>query len=77
MVDVENFKFGEAMGPELMKWRLEKIVPRYNKAGLKKFAFVHGSGFPEKPGEGEKTAAEDFLTKHFASEEHATEWASS
>lgn len=76
LVNVENFKFGAAMGPDLSKWRIETIVPRYNKAGLKKFAFVHGSGFPEKSGDGEKTAAEQFLTKHFASEERAREWAS-
>jgi hypothetical protein len=77
LVNVENFKFGAAMGPELSQWRIENIIPRYNKAGLKKFAFVHGSGFPEKSGDGEKTAPEQFLTKHFASEERAKEWASS
>ncbi len=77
LVNVENFKFREAMGPGLSNWRIENIVPRYNKAGLKKFAFVHGSGFPEKSDDGERTAAEQFLTKHFASEEHAAQWATS
>jgi hypothetical protein len=77
LVDVEKFQFGKAMGPELSKWRTENIVPRYNKAGLKKFAFVHGKDFPEKGGDGERGASEEFFTKHFASEQHARHWLSS
>lgn len=77
LVDVEKFQFAGAMGPDLMKWRSETIVPRYNKAGLKRFAFVHGKAFPEKPGDGDRNPGEDFFTKHFALEESAMKWLSS
>lgn len=77
LVDVEKFQFGAAMGPELTKWRSETIVPRYNKAGLKKFAFVHGKAFPEKGGDGDRNPGDEFFTKHFALEDTAMKWVKS
>ena len=76
LVDVQEFKFMKAMEPELTDWRVKNISTKYNKAGVKKFAFVHGEGFPGTDSEGEKFEGEEFSTNHFGAEEKAMEWLS-
>ena len=76
LVDVQKFKFMKAMEPDLTDWRVKNISPRYNKAGVKKFAFIHGEGFPGSDSNGEKFEGEEFLTNHLGSEERAREWLS-
>ncbi len=67
LVDVRTFRHevGEALGA----WRGEAIVPRYNRAGIRKFAYVvPGPGGPSGgPGE-------DFETRAFADEDSALAW---
>jgi|SRR5579872_1896318 len=72
LVDVEKFRFN--MPSQLGEWRAQSITPRYNKAGVRKFAFVHGEKFSEKPGDGERYQGEEFLTRHFSSEQGAKKW---
>lgn len=72
LIDVAKFRYN--MPKELGEWRAGAISPRYNKAGVKKFAFVHTKEFPEASGPGEQYPGEDFLTKHFSSEENAQAW---
>lgn len=72
LVDVEQFRFNPPS--QLGEWRAQSITPRYNKAGVKKFAFVHGNKFPEKAGDGERYPGEEFLTHHFSSEDGAKKW---
>ncbi len=75
-VDVQEFKFMKAMEPELSDWRVQNISTRYNKAGVRKFAFVHGEGFSGPDSDGEKFESEEFSTNHFGAEAKATEWLS-
>ena len=76
LVDVQEFKFMKAMEPELTAWRIKNISTRYNKAGVKKFAFVHGEGFSGVDSDGEKFEGEEFSTNHLGAEERAREWLS-
>ena len=75
LVDVRRFR--HPMTPELGQWRTEAITPRYNKAGVRRFAYVVGTDTPmagaaEKPPE--QHPGEDFLTGFFAAEQEAREW---
>ena len=67
LVDVCNFR--HEMGEALGVWRREAIVPRYNRAGIRKFAYVvPGAGGPSSgPGE-------DFETRAFDNEDAALAW---
>ena len=74
MVNVEKFGFSDAMGPELAKWRANTIVPKYNQAGVQKFAFVHGANFEEPEGSGKPIEGEIFTTRNFGAESIAIGW---
>jgi hypothetical protein len=67
LVDVCSFR--HEMGEALGVWRGETIIPRYNRAGIRKFAYVvPGAGGPSGgPGE-------DFETRAFDSEDAALAW---
>ena len=74
IIDVKQFRHrpGAHIGP----WRDEHIIPRYNKAGVKKFAFLVPSGVapgtdpaPEGPAV--------FPTGYFDSRARIEEWFSS
>ena len=71
-VDVQPFR----MDPAHMdgEWRDANIIPRYNEAGIKKFAFVMPQSMPLI---GQQPTAEPpsvFLTGYFASREDALNW---
>ncbi len=74
LVDVKNFKFPRATAPELTAWRVSTIVPKYNQAGVKKFAFVHGEGFVEPDFSGKPHEGENFITRHVGAETEARKW---
>ena len=74
LVEVTNFRFPAAMGPELTAWRAETIVPKYHKAGVKRFAFVHGKDFKEPPTSGQPIEGENFITRHLGDEAEARAW---
>ena len=69
-VDVREF--GHQMSPELGQWRQDKIVPRYNAAGVLKFAYVLPPGAPAA--EPQQYEGADFVTGYFGSATAASEW---
>lgn len=70
MVDVAKFRHSPSV--EVGKWRDATIIPRYNKAGIRKFAFVTGKEGAAPPGP--PKAGEAFVTRFFGSETEAKRW---
>jgi len=75
LVDLRKFRY-RAEHAELGSWWADEIVPLYNQAGLKKFAFVLPEGEQVPPDEtpAEAEAGEKFITRHFASKQAAMSW---
>ncbi len=72
LVDARRFRMNPA--GVSMGWRDQQIIPRYNAAGLKKFAFVMPGGMPAI---GAAPAAEgpaNFPTAYFADPTAAHNW---
>lgn len=72
LIDATSFK----MNPANMNsaWRDENIIPRYNAAGINKFAFIMPEGMPAI---GAPPAAEgpaDFPTAYFGNRNDALTW---
>ena len=57
-----------------MGWRDEHIIPRYNAAGLKKFAFIMPEGMPAIGAAPEKEGSANFPTAYFGSRNDALAW---
>lgn len=70
---VDICDFGYIFSDSLGQWRLKNVIPKYHQAGVDKFAFVHGSDFPEPP-DGKKEEGEGFVSRHFASKTDANIW---
>ena len=75
LVDVTEFKHspGEEVGP----WRDEHIVPRYNAAGVQKFAFLvptGASGTVEAGAQAKNEPPGTFPTGYFADRTRILEW---
>ena len=75
LVDVSEFRHqpGEEVGP----WRDREITPRYNGAGVRRFAYVLGEGKPLPPtgSDGQPAApGEQFVTRYFPSRKAARAW---
>jgi hypothetical protein len=75
IIDASEFRhdFGEGV----MQWRDEKIIPRYNSAGVTKFAFLVPDGFPgtvESGGQPRAEGAANFPTAWFTKREHVYQW---
>ena len=80
VVDVRQFApetgvpSGEVMGP----WRMEVVVPRYNAAGVRKFAYIRNSEGGGPPvSEPVRHDGEMFETAVFDSEEKMAAWLTS
>ncbi len=58
-------------------WRDQEIIPRYNRAGVKKFAFVVPSGMPVIGAEPKPEGPADFPTGYFGSRSDALGWLNS
>jgi hypothetical protein len=43
---VDTTEFRHAWGEGIMAWRDEQIIPRYNEAGVAKFAFIANPRYP-------------------------------
>jgi hypothetical protein len=60
------------------EWRESQIIPRYNAAGVKKFAFILPAGVPGTVESGAKPAVEGavakFPTAYFATRDRALKW---
>jgi len=60
------------------QWREAEIIPRYNAAGVERFAFILPAGVPGTIESGAKPAIEGavakFPTAYFATRERALQW---
>ena len=76
LVDLRKFRYRVEDADALASWWADEIVPLYNQAGLKKFAFVLPEGEQAPPDEAsaKPEAGETFDTKHFGSEQAAMSW---
>ena len=70
LVDVRRFRF--AWGPALDAWRDETVIPVYNSAGVRKFAFLVPAGAPTPPAARQGPAR--FETGYFDSRDAAENW---
>ena len=75
LVDAVQFR----MPPERMNigWRDENIIPRYNTAGVQKFAFIMPSGMPFIGNNPAPEGPARFPTGYFGNREDAVKWLSS
>ncbi len=58
---------------DVMAWRDAHIIPRYGAAGVRRFAFLMPTGFPDAGKEAVEGAAV-FPTKWFVSRQEAVAW---
>ena len=71
LIDVREFKHRPS--PEIAAWRDEVVVPKYNRAGVKKIAWVWPGNAPSNQPASEK---EKFENRYFATEAEALAWVS-
>ena len=74
LVDAVQFKMD--MSKMSMGWRDEHIIPRYNAAGLKKFAFLMPAGMPAIGAPPSRDGPADFPTAYFGTRQDALNWIS-
>jgi hypothetical protein len=72
LVDVKQFRY--KMGPEVQQWRVKNISTRYNRAGVKRFAFLMGEGATVPPAMNRSAEGESFVTRGFNDREEAIGW---
>ena len=72
LIDVREFKHRPSA--EVLAWRDEVIVPKYNKAGVKKIAWVWPMNTPSN---GPSSDKDKFENRYFATEAEALAWAAS
>ena len=75
---VDTTEFHHRWGDGMKQWRDAQIIPRYNQAGIRKFAFIASPDYPGPTVEdGATPAAEgpaNFPTGWFKSREAAYQW---
>ncbi len=72
LVDGRSFLMDPANND--MEWRDANIVPRYNAAGLGKFAFVMPAGMPLIGSDPAAEGPADYATGYFGTREDALGW---
>ena len=72
LVDARSFRIDPA-GLD-MGWRDKQIIPRYNAAGVQKFAFVMPAGMPAIGAEPAPEGPAQFPTAYFAGRAVALAW---
>lgn len=75
MVDVTRFR--HRMGADIGAWRAAEITPQYNRAGVRRFAYVFAADAdlpPSSEAAPEAYPGEDFATRFFHGEDEATAW---
>ncbi len=72
LVDVRSFR--HKMGPDVQPWRLANISPRYNAAGVQRFAFLFPESVQLSPMMNQSGDGEQFITRAFSGEEQAFAW---
>lgn len=73
LVRIHDFQFANAMSEELTEWRDRQIFPRYNKAGVLKFAFL-GNADQLPPSDPPQSPHANFPTRFFSEMETLKEW---
>ena len=75
---IDATEFRHDFGEGVMQWRDESIIPRYNGAGVTKFAFITGEGVPfptvESGAQPEPDGPATFPTGWFAGRDRAYQW---
>src|ERR1700752_11257 len=71
IIDVREFKHRPS--PEISAWRDDVVVPKYNRAGVKKIAGVWPGTTPSNEPTSEK---DKFENRYFATEAEALAWVS-
>ncbi len=75
LIDVTNF--AHEPSDDFESWRERQIIPRYNSAGVKKFAFLlppNASATVENGTQPTKEGVANFLTGYFNSRDRALQW---
>jgi hypothetical protein len=74
---VDSIEFHHRPSAEVLEWRNQHIVPRYNSAGVTRFAFLVPEGFPGTVESGAAPAPDGpatFPTAWFSTRDHAYQW---
>jgi hypothetical protein len=74
---IDATEFRHELGDGVLEWRDREIIPRYNAAGVKKFAFLWPEGTPgtvESGGTPKPEGPANFPTGWFTSRERAYQW---
>lgn len=74
---IDAVEFYHQFGDGVMEWRDANIMPRYNAAGVTKFAFYVPEGFPgtvEAGGVPRVEGSANFPTAWFSTRERAYQW---
>jgi hypothetical protein len=74
---IDATEFHHELGDGVMEWRDREIIPRYNAAGVKKFAFLWPAGMPGTVEAGavpEPEGSANFPTGWFTGRERAYQW---
>lgn len=76
LVLIYDFGYEGAMSEELTAWRDKNIFPKYNQAGVKKFAFL-GNQDQIPPQDPPQSPHADFPTRFFANKKDMMQWLNS
>ena len=74
---IDATMFQHELGDGVLDWRDHEIIPRYNAAGVKKFAFLWPDGTPgtvESGGSPTPEGSANFPTGWFTGRERAYKW---
>ena len=74
---IDATEFHHELGDGVPEWRDREIIPRYNSAGVKKFAFLWPEVMPgtvESGGTPKPEGSADFPTGWFTGRERAYQW---
>ena len=75
---VDTTEFAHRWADDMMAWRDQEIIPRYNAGGVTKFAFIAGDGVPFPTVESGARPAPDgpatFPTGWFKTRDAAYQW---
>lgn len=70
---IDALEFRHSFGPGVMEWRDAHIIPRYGAAGVRRFAFLMPTGFPDAGKEAIEGPAV-FPTRWFVDRREALTW---
>ena len=73
LVHITDFGYPDAMGEELTVWRDQQIFPKYNQAGIQRFAFL-GPKEALPPQDPPQSPLANFQTRFFSEREQITSW---